>query len=55
MLKNVKKLDPQPSFLLITGDMVQGGSDLDKELDEWKDIVDDYYPQSMYLSCDGKS
>lgn len=53
LLKNVKKRDPQPSFLLITGDMVQGGSDLDKELDEWKDIVDDYYPLSMYYPAMG--
>lgn len=53
LLKNVKKLDVQPSFIMVTGDMVQGGSDLSKELDEWKDIVDDYYPLSMYYPAMG--
>ncbi len=44
LMKKVKGLDTQPSFIMFTGDMVEGGSDVGSELADWKKIVDDYYP-----------
>jgi 3',5'-cyclic-AMP phosphodiesterase len=47
LLSQIKTVQPQPSFVLFTGDQVKG-SNVDKELAEWKSIVDDYYPMHMY-------
>ncbi|MBC8081454.1 MAG: DNRLRE domain-containing protein [Gorillibacterium sp.] len=46
LMSQVKGLSKQPAFLLFTGDQVMGGSDVETELYEWKDIVDDYYPMN---------
>ncbi|NOU97119.1 metallophosphoesterase [Paenibacillus sp. LMG 31456] len=49
LMENIKKLSPLPQFILFTGDQVSGGSDVGKQLADWKNIVDDYYPiTSMY-------
>lgn len=47
LLTQVKSLQPQPSFILFTGDQIRGGN-VDKELAQWKNIVDDYFPLHMY-------
>lgn len=47
LLQQLKTLQPQPSFILFTGDQIKG-SNVDTELAEWKDIVDDYYPIHLY-------
>ncbi|OAH59240.1 metallophosphoesterase [Domibacillus aminovorans] len=48
LLQKVKGLSTQPSFIMFTGDQVQGGSDVGTELTDWKAIVDDYYPINQY-------
>lgn len=53
LMQKVKGLAVQPSFVLFTGDQVQGGSDLSTELTDWKAIVDDYYPINQYYPALG--
>ena len=48
LLQQVKGLSAQPGFILFTGDQVEGGSHVRKELADWKNIVDDYYPITSY-------
>ncbi|MFD0675387.1 MULTISPECIES: metallophosphoesterase family protein [unclassified Paenibacillus] len=49
LMEKVKKLSPLPGFILFTGDQVVGGSDVGKQLEDWKNIVDDYFPiTSLY-------
>ncbi|MWC29647.1 DNRLRE domain-containing protein [Paenibacillus sp. MMS18-CY102] len=47
LLSQIKALPVQPSFVVFTGDQVQGGSDVETELTDWKNIVDDYYPTNQ--------
>ncbi len=44
LLERVDELPTQPSFLLFGGDMVYGKDNVVSALNEWKDIVDDYFP-----------
>ena len=46
LMQKVKGLSPVPSFILFTGDMVTGGTNLDSQLETWKDLVDDYFPMT---------
>jgi len=48
LLQQVKGLSVQPSFILFTGDQVEGDSNISTELAHWKNIVDDYYPITSY-------
>ncbi|WP_373231586.1 DNRLRE domain-containing protein [Cohnella sp.] len=48
LMTQVKGLSTQPAFVMFTGDQVQGGSDVETELYEWKAIVDDYYPINKF-------
>ncbi len=48
LLSKVKNLSTQPAFILFTGDQVYGGSNVENELIQWKNVVDDYYPINMY-------
>ncbi len=43
LLEKVKELSIQPSFIMFSGDMVYGEYDVEDALNQWKDIVDDYY------------
>ncbi|AFC28255.1 metallophosphoesterase [Paenibacillus mucilaginosus 3016] len=44
LLEKVKGLKPAPDFLLFTGDQVTGGYTVAKQLANWKNIADDYFP-----------
>lgn len=48
LLGNIKGLSKQPSFVLFTGDQIYGGSNIESEHKQWKQIVDDYYPMNTY-------
>ncbi len=47
LMTKVKGLSVQPAFILFTGDQVYGGSDVQTQLNDWSNIVDDYYPMTM--------
>lgn len=47
-LENIKKLSPQPKFLFFLGDMIYGGAEVTKQLEDWKSIVKGYYPIEMF-------
>jgi xyloglucan-specific exo-beta-1,4-glucanase len=58
LLTKVKGLSIQPSFILFNGDMIHGSNGTDatvvgSELDQWKSIVDDYYPMNLYYTALG--
>lgn len=48
LLQSVKELSIQPSFIMFSGDMISGESNIARELKSWKRIVDDYYPIEKY-------
>lgn len=51
LMSKVKGLSVQPSFVLFTGDQVNGGADVANQLTIWKNVMDDYYPiTSIYPS-----
>jgi Icc protein len=53
LMEKVKKLSPQPQFILFTGDQVSGGSDVAKQLAAWKNVVDDYFPMTSVFPALG--
>lgn len=53
LLNNINGLSVQPNFILFNGDMVYGSGNVESELTIWKDIVDDYYPITMYYPSIG--
>ena len=46
LMTNVKGLNVQPKFILVTGDLVNGGADVSNQLTTWKNVMDDYYPMT---------
>ncbi|MCZ8522508.1 MULTISPECIES: metallophosphoesterase family protein [Paenibacillus] len=44
LLEKVKALKPAPDLILFTGDQVTGGSTVARQLADWKNIADDYWP-----------
>lgn len=52
LLARIKRLSPQPAFILFTGDMVKGGA-VKLELSQWQNIVDDYFPLQIYYPAIG--
>ncbi|MEI5908616.1 DNRLRE domain-containing protein [Bacillus spongiae] len=48
LLSEVQDLSVQPEFIFFTGDQVMGGSDVEQELDDWSNIVDDYFPLNKF-------
>lgn len=53
LLAQVSSLSPQPSFLLFTGDLIEGDGEIIEELYYWRQIVTDYYPISMIYPAIG--
>ncbi|MGM0877754.1 MAG: metallophosphoesterase family protein [Bacillota bacterium] len=47
LMDKVKGQSVQPNFVMFTGDQVFGGADVEFQLIEWKDIINDYYPDNM--------
>lgn len=53
LLTHVKGLLPQPDFIFFTGDMVYGGSKVREQLEAWKELVQNYYPITMFYTVLG--
>lgn len=57
ILQNINRLEVQPKFFLFSGDMANEHSTSYKAnkavLEEWKQIVEKYYPIEMFLNCIG--
>ncbi|GFZ33136.1 hypothetical protein CSC2_36620 [Clostridium zeae] len=47
LLNRIKGLSPQPKFTIFTGDMVYGGANVSEQLEDWKKLIEDYYPITM--------
>lgn len=56
VLSCIKKLDPQPSFMMVMGDLIQGAEtqeELKKQYDVWKRVAGEFYPLSFYYPSVG--
>jgi len=53
ILQQVSSLDPQPDFLLFTGDLTEGDGDSNEELHYWREMVTDFYDISMLYPAMG--
>ncbi|ACV62018.1 metallophosphoesterase [Desulfofarcimen acetoxidans DSM 771] len=53
ILYRVTSLDPQPEFLLFTGDLTEGDGDGYDDLHYWRDNVTNFYPISMIFPAMG--
>lgn len=47
LLSHIKKLSPQPKFIFFAGDMVYGGAKVSEQLEDWKKLIENYYPVTM--------
>lgn len=43
LLSHIKGLSPQPKFMIFVGDMVYGGSKVNEQLEDWKELIEEYY------------
>jgi hypothetical protein len=56
VLSCIRKLEPQPSFMVVTGDLIQGAKtqkELKKQYDVWKGVANSFYPLSFYYPSIG--
>lgn len=53
LLSRIKLLSPQPDFIFTLGDMIDGRSDVSKELEVWKSVIGEFYPISMFYPVIG--
>lgn len=56
VLSCIKKLDPQPSFMVVIGDLIQGAKtkkELAAQYDVWKRVAGEFYPIGFYYPAVG--
>lgn len=53
LLTDVKLLSPQPELILGLGDMINGNSDINEEMKNFKAIIEEFYPIEIFYPAIG--
>lgn len=56
VMRRIKALKPQPSFMVTIGDLIRGSEDaktLEQQYDEWKSVASEFYPLQFYYPAVG--